>query len=383
MSAAESCPDVIVYTHSLLEGSMTFIKTQAEAFDRHRPIYVGAHRVDGIDLPTERTYVVNSAWPLGVFYEALFRKWHYAPGLIKKLKKHDPRIVHTHFGTCGPAGMAIANALNIPLVVTFHGQDATMKEEVARKTFRGRDLLSKKARLIERTDLFIAVSNHIRDCLIEQGYPEEKITVHRNGIDLQTFKPKQEKDSEPIIVFVGRFVEKKGIRYLIDAATLLHAAKVQFELVIIGSGPLEPELKSMAEESGISCTFTGFLSAEEVREWVSRARVVAVPSVVAQDGDSEGLPTILLEAQAMETPVVGTFHSGIPEGVIAGKTAELVDERNAIDLASELRSFLESPEKSIQFGRAGRALMMENFDMRTQNRKLEDLFDMLRSLYPS
>ena len=126
MSAPESGPAAIIYTHSLLEGSMTFIKTQAEAFDRHCPIYVGAHRVEGIDLPAERTFVVNGAWPLGVLYEALFRRWHYAPGLIKKLKKHDPGIVHTHFGTCGPAGMAIANALNIPLVVTFHGQDATM-----------------------------------------------------------------------------------------------------------------------------------------------------------------------------------------------------------------------------------------------------------------
>ena len=229
--------------------------------------------------------------------------------------------------------------------------------------------------------MFIAVSNHIRDCLIEQDYPKEKITVHRNGIDLQTFKPKQEKHSEPIIVFVGRFVEKKGIRYLIDAAAILHAAEVQFELVIIGSGPLEPELKSMAEKSRIPCTFTGFLSAEEVREWVSRARVVAVPSVVAQDGNSEGLQTILLEAQAMETPVVGTIHSGIPEGVIAGKTAELVEERNVIDLASRLRSFLESTEKSTQFGQAGRTFMTENFDMRTQNKKLEDMFEMLRSRY--
>jgi glycosyltransferase involved in cell wall biosynthesis len=229
--------------------------------------------------------------------------------------------------------------------------------------------------------MFIAVSNHIRDCLIERGYPDDKIIVHRNGIDLQTFKPKQPKHSDPIIVFVGRFVEKKGIRYLIEAAEILHAQNVQFELVIIGSGPLEPELKSMAEKSRIPCTFTGFLSAEDVREWVSRARVVAVPSVVAQDGNSEGLPTILLESQAMETPVVGTIHSGIPEGVIAGKTAELVDEKDVVDLASQLRSFLESPEKSIQFGRAGRTFMTKNFDMRTQNKKLEDMFEMLRSRY--
>ena len=82
-----------------------------------------------------------------------------------------------------------------------------------------------------------------------------------------------------------------------------------------------------------------------MRDWIARASVVAVPSVVAADGDSEGLPTILLEAQAMATPVVGTYHSGIPEGVQAGVTAELVPERDVDALADALASFLSSPQK--------------------------------------
>lgn len=372
-------PVVAVYTHSLLAGSMTFIKTQAEDFDRHTAVYVGAHRVKGIGLPADRTLVVNNGGPFGILNEALFRKMNFAPGMIKRLGKRNPVVIHTHFGTCGPAGMTIADALNIPLIVTFHGQDATIKEEDARKSFRGRDLLANKNRLIERTNKFIAVSNHIRECLLAQGYPDEKIIVHYNGINLETFKPKPQEKTDPLILFVGRFVEKKGIKYLLEAAKQLQKQEVLFELVLVGSGPLEQELKLLADELGVSCTFTGFLDPDEIRTWICRARVVAVPSVVAEDGDSEGLPTILLEAQAMATPVVGTRHSGIPEGVIEGQTAELVAEKDVDALASKLRLFLNSPETSSAYGKAARAFVVDNFDMKVQNAKLEELFETLRS----
>lgn len=358
---------------------MTFIKSQAEALERHVPVYVGAHRINEIALPPDRTIVVNDRRILGFVREALFRRWGYAPKLINSLKKHDPRIVHTHFGTCGPAGMTLAQSLDVPHVVTFHGHDATISREDAAKTFRGRELFAKKSLLISNTDKFIAVSNYIRQKLLDQGYPDRKIIVHRNGINLQDFDLEKNRPTDPIIVFVGRFVEKKGMKYLISAAAKLNSDGVKFKLVIIGSGPLESECRKTVNDLGIPCTFTGFLVASEVRTWIQKARVVAVPSVVAANGDAEGLPTILLEAQALETPIVGTRHSGIPEGVQEGKTAELVDERDSDGLAYKLRTFLESAEKADAFGRAGRRFMFDHFDMRAQNKKLEDLFEELYS----
>lgn len=367
-------PAAIIYTHSLLEGSMTFIKSQAESLVRYQPVFVGAHRIDGIDLPADRTYVLNEHTLMGVFRETLFRQWGWAPKLMKDLVAHGPEIVHAHFGNCGPAGMAIAERLGVPLVVTFHGQDATMKPDEARKSYRGRELLNNKAKLIRRTGVFVAVSNHIRDVLIDQGYPESKVVVQRNGIDLERFRPTASVKRKPVILFVGRFVEKKGTQYLIEAARVLRSAGVNFELVMVGSGPLESELKNAADEAQIPCRFVGFLTIEEVGNWLQRASVVAVPSVTASDGDSEGLPTILLEAQAMETPVVATRHSGIPEGVREGVTAELVDERDVTALAENLRTFLESPAKVLAFGQAGRRYVTEHFDMRTQVRGLEDIY---------
>jgi glycosyltransferase involved in cell wall biosynthesis len=377
LSSTEAPPkvdSVVIYTHSLLEGSMTFIKSHAEALTGYRAVYAGAHRDRGIPLPSDRTYVLNEGTHVGLVREALFRKWGWAPSLVADLRRHEPRLVHAHFGTSGPAGLALAEQLGVPLIVTFHGYDATRKLSEVAKSRRGREMLRSKTRLIERTGAFIAVSDFIRQRLLEQGYPEEKIVLHRNGIDVEAFTPPPPDGREPIVLFVGRFVEKKGTIYLLEAARALHDAGVRFELVVIGAGPLEERLKGFATANRLNCRFVGFLDIDQVRSWLGRARVVAVPSVTATDGDSEGLPTILLEAQAMETPVVASFHSGIPEGVVNGVTAELVGECDVASLAEKLRTFLDSPEKARAFGAAGREFVRQHFNLRAQVQGLEALY---------
>jgi colanic acid/amylovoran biosynthesis glycosyltransferase len=375
--SAGSCllPGAVIYNHSLLEGSNTFIKSHAEALSRYVAIYTGAHRANGIALPSDRSHVLNEHTIAGFCREALFRKLGWAPSLIRKLKSHQPVIVHAHFGTSGPAGMAIADALNVPLLVTFHGADATINLGRNRRSHRERELSRKKSQLIQRSGAFIAVSGFIRDRLVDQGYPESKIILHRNGIDLDFFCSQARRSRDARVVFVGRFVEKKGAEYLVEAAGILKANGVPLELVMIGSGPLADRLKQMAAEANVSCQFPGFLSGIEVRDWLESATVVAVPSVTAANGDSEGLPTVLLEAQAMETPVVATRHSGIPEGVIDGKSAELVDERDTRGLAAALSSFLTSPKKCREFGEAGRHFVATHFNLRTQVDALEEIYD--------
>jgi colanic acid/amylovoran biosynthesis glycosyltransferase len=337
-------------------------------------VYAGAHRVDGIPLPAGRTYAVNENTPIGVMREAIFRGFGLAPALVRHLREHQPKIVHAHFGTSGPAAMGLANALQVPLIVTFHGADATIDTKRGGKSYRERELIRRKAHLIERAGIFVAVSGYILRCLLAQGYPESKIVLHRNGIDLDFFRPNHAVSREPIIVFVGRFVEKKGAEYLIDAAAKMNKANLDFKLVMIGSGPREHALREAADRAGIDCQFTGFLPVEQVRSWLQRASVVAIPSVTAANGDSEGLPTILLEAQAMETPVVATRHSGIPEGIREGVTGELIEERDVDALAGRLASFIKSPGKVNAFGRAGRKFVAEQFDLHTQVKGLEMMY---------
>jgi glycosyltransferase involved in cell wall biosynthesis len=277
--------------------------------------------------------------------------------------------------------MALARALGVPFVVTFHGADATVNPESSLKTRRGRELSRAKHAVIREASAFIAVSDHIRSRLMEQGYPEDKVVVLRNGIDVDFFKPTSSGERDPVILFVGRFVQKKGATYLLEAAQRLMAAGVRFELVMLGSGPLEDELREAATQSGLPCRFPGFMPLTGVMEWLQKARVVVVPSVTADNGDQEGLPTILLEAQAMETPIVATRHSGIPEGVDENVTAYLVDEKDTAGLADKLRIYLENPELARGAGVAGREFVLRNFDMRDQVRELENLYDRLQREY--
>jgi colanic acid/amylovoran biosynthesis glycosyltransferase len=368
-------PRVLIYTHSLLDPSMTFILSHGEALARHEAVYVGAHRSNpGLAVPQARSFAVNTGGLNGKIREYLFRRHGFAPGFIKRLGRRHPVLVHAHFGTSGPTGLTIAEQLGIPLIVTFHGMDATMTPKEAASSRRGREYLKHRARLIEKCDCIIAVSNFIREKVLEQGFPPDKVLVHHNGIDTDYFKP-ADLPREPLIVFVGRFVEKKGVDYLLQAARRLSARNAAARIILIGDGPLRPTLEAMVRGTDLDVEFTGFLPLPEVKDWLNRAAVVAVPSVTASNGDSEGLPTVVLEAQSMGTPVVATRHSGIPEGVLDGKTALLVAERDSDGLAESLALLLNDPAKAKQFGTDARKFALSNFSIRNQVEGLETIYE--------
>jgi len=263
--------------------------------------------------------------------------------------------------------------------VTYHGQDATITREEARRSFRGREYLRGRPAIMQRAALIIAVSDFIRSRLLEKGYPAEKVVTHRNGIDVRLFRRSSDQ-RVPIVVFVGRFVEKKGCEYLLRALGELRSQGRQVRGVLVGDGPLRPSLQRLAGEVGADVEFAGFRPLDEVRQWLGKAAVVAVPSVTAADGDSEGLPTVILEAQAMGTPVVATRHAGNAEGVVEGRTALLVDERDVTGLARALLGFIENPAIVESFGAAGRAFVEANFSIDRQAAGLEHLYDRARGV---
>lgn len=376
--ADEVRPTVVVYTHSLLERSMTFIRSHAEALTRYRPVYAGAHRVEGLELPVGRAVAVNEGGLSGQLAEVLFRRFGVAGEAARRLREFRPTVLHAHFGLSGPSALALSDALGTPLIVTYHGQDATITDAEAGRSWRGREYLRGRARVMERVSVVIAVSDFIRSRLIAKGYPAHKIVTHYNGIDLAYFR-RGTQAREPVVVFVGRFVEKKGCEYLIRALALLRDQGVPARGVLVGDGPLRPALERLAGETGAQVAFTGFLPLPEVKDWLARASVVAVPSVTASNGDSEGLPTVILEAQAMGTPVIVTRHAGNAEGVDEGRTALVVSERDVEALAKAIRSFLQDAAAVEAFGSAGRKFVEGRFDIAMQARGLEAIYDRARA----
>lgn len=367
-------PDVIVYHHNILTASMTFVKSHAENLKRYNAVYVGGRRCPGLALDEARCITINRhGSPREKVEEMLFRCTGFAPQFYRRIRSRQPRLVHAHFGQSALAGLRIARRARCPLIVTFHGQDATISKQAALGSFRGREMLFAKRRLAQEAGAIIAVSSFIRDRLLEAGYPPDKVVLHYNGVDTSQFAPDRSVPREKVILFVGRLVEKKGCSYLLEALRELHSRIPDARVVILGDGPEAPKLARLA--AGLPVDFLGFQPLDVVKRWMNRASVLALPSVTGSDGDSEGLPTVQIEAQSMELPVVGTRHSGIPEGLIDGRTGYLIAERDSSALAERIGVLLSEPARLRQFGENARGFVRANFDLTRQLDKLEDLYD--------
>jgi colanic acid/amylovoran biosynthesis glycosyltransferase len=290
------------------------------------------------------------------------------------LRALRPRLLHAHFGRGGALALPIARALGIPLVVTFHGGDAT-KETHYRPRVVPRIYARRLAALQEYAALFVCVSEFVRDRLLARGFPPEKLEVIYQGVDeggdIDAAPPgAPEAAADPYILFVGRFVEKKGATHLIDAMRLLESRGSTVRLMLIGDGRLGQALRDQAR--GLKrVVFLGWLPHAEVRRRMRGALALCVPSVTGRDGDAEGLPTVIFEAMAEGAPVVGSRHAGIAEAVEHGRTGLLVPEGDTPALADALERMVACPELRRRLGTAARAVAAERFSAIGQSRRLE------------
>jgi len=371
---------IIVYRDLLLSPSETFVRSQGEALRRFVPYYVGSRRTEGLRLPKSRTIVVNAGGTLGRIREAVSKVCGFTPGLVPRIRSLNPVLIHAHFGPDGIWAMRLAAQLRIPLIVTFHGFDATVEDRFIRHSFYShRVYLRRREALKVGASLFIAVSHFIKNKLLQQGFPPEKILVHYIGVDTNVFLPDRSVKRERVVLFVGRLVEKKGCEYLIRAMRIVQARDPETKLVVIGDGRLRNELEGLASVSLRRATFVGTQPPERVREWMNRATVFSVPSITATSGDSEGFGMVFAEAQAMGLPVVSFATGGIPEAVAHEATGFLAAERDYESLAEYICILLNNSELWQRFSAAARKRVLAGFDLGKQAELLEGIYeDVLR-----
>lgn len=370
-------PAILIYKDDLLPPSATFIPQQAEALQRFTPYYAGSRYVQGIQLPQERTLLVNGGGLLGKVSEVSYKLWGVAPAFEQQIQKLNPVLVHAHFGPDATRFLPLARALKIPLLVTFHGYDATVKDEYARRSYYShRVYLRRREALKREARMFIAVSEFIKRRLLDQGFMPEKLMLHYIGVDTETFQPDLATTREPVVLFVGRLVEKKGCEYLIEAMSKVQAVKPEIELVVIGDGPLRSSLEQLAGQKLQRYRFLGVQPPNSVRAWMNLAKVFSVPSTTAASGDSEAFGIVFAEAQAMGLPVASFASGGIPEAVAHGETGLLSAERDWQELALHLLLLLEDNDLWQRFSRAGQERVRLLFDLKKQTRALEEIYDL-------
>jgi colanic acid/amylovoran biosynthesis glycosyltransferase len=383
-SESSGRPSILIYRSVLLPLSETFVLSQPESLERFTPYFVGFRRVDGLRLPEQRFHLIGELGALSSTQKMLYKLFGLAPGLVSHLRQLNPVLIHAHFGVDSVQALWLARRLGIPLVVTFHGYDATMKEKYARRySYDYRRYLRWRPIIQKEASLFVAVSDFVRGRLISQGFPSEKIVVHYVGVDTDLFVPDRSIARLPIVLFAGRLVDSKGCGYLIDAMAKVQQELPEAQLIVLGDGPLRAELEQSASRKLRSYRFLGAQSQIEVRHWMNRARVFSVPSFTTQWGTSEGFGLVFAEAQAMGLPVVSFATGGIPEAVAHDVTGLLSEERDVEGLARNILRLLKDDALWRRYSAAARARACENFNLRDQTARLEDMYSGVLACRPT
>lgn len=272
-------------------------------------------------------------------------------------KRYD--VLHAHFGPVGNSYRFAKALWRAPLVVGFHGYDfSSVIKKSGEAVYR---------QLFEAADAVTVNSEFMGGKLRELGCPAAKLHKLLYGIDLSRFSGKAfvRTEGEPVrILTIGRLVEKKGLEYSLRAFAQVRQAHPEMRYDIVGDGPLRGMLQGLIEKLGQhdAVILHGAKEGETVRAVLAKADVFMLASVTAADGDQEGTPVSLLEAQASGIPVLATKHSGIPEIVRDGEGGFLVAERNVDQLAEQLRYLVEHPEARARAGEAGCAFVAKNFE---------------------
>ncbi len=363
---------VLVYRHRLAPLSeVGFLRRFYVGFERLRPVWLGCHIDVGASVLTEDPLRLGRSGPFGMLDRTLFRHFGILPP-EPDLRALRPVVLHAHFGRGGALALPLARTLGIPLVVTFHGADAT-KETHYRRRLVPRIYGRRLAALQQEAALFVCVSEFVRDRLVARGFPADKLEVIYQGVELdERSRGAGSCSARPLCPLCRPLRREKG-RGPSDRGD---APPRQPPGQRRPAGPhrRRPALRRAEGKQARGLRrvrFLGWLPNTEVRRWMRGALALCVPSVTAREGDSEGLPTVIFEAMAEAVPVVGSDHAGIAEAVEHGRTGLIVPAGDPVALADALASLIASPELRRRLGTAARAVAAERFSALQQSRLLE------------
>lgn len=285
---------------------------------------------------------------------ALYRGLEQVP----RLQRFAPQVIHAHWATY-PATVAwvLGMLLDTPFGFTCHAHDI----------FVERQLLARK---IRDAALAVTISRFNVEWLREHAAPEapDKLRIVHCGVDLARNAWRPDGREPASLIAVGRLDPIKGFDVLVEAMALLQRAGIAARCRLIGAGPLEQSLRTLAAARGVAhcIDFAGAQPQSSVRQALDAATVFVLPAQVAADGNRDGIPVALMEAMASGCAVVSTRVSGIPELIEDGVNGVLVEPRDPQALADAIANLLADPVLRRKFAEQARARIEEQFDARKE-----------------
>ncbi len=278
-------------------------------------------------------------------------------------QKFHINLFHAHFASrAAIIAMYLSKALGVPFTFTAHANDLYGGTNTALWPAK-KQLLRK---LSEEAAGIVTISNYNRDFLVGIGVDQAKISLIRCGVDPNEFRRTTPYRASKQILCVARLVEKKGIRYLIEAMSYLREAHFDVRLTIVGTGPEEKTLKKLADDLKVKdrIQFLGNIPDDDLLNLYEKSSIFVLPCVIANDGDIDGIPVSLMEAMSMELPVISTVVSGIPELIRDGENGLMLKPKDSQALASSIAKLLEEPETCKRLGKEGRKTIQGRFNIK-------------------
>ncbi|MDX1931845.1 MAG: glycosyltransferase family 4 protein [Capsulimonadales bacterium] len=348
------------------------------------PAFLGSphHEIDGIPVHRFRYFAAgkedlthDAGAPTkirrpGYLLLAIFYILCGAFGLARLHRRERFDAIHVHWPfPHGLFGILATRLLPTRLVLSFHGAELLLARKfsfvnpVLRYCLRHADSVTCNSSY---------TASHIR--ALGTG---TTVDVLPYGSPLPQRTPVHHHRPEKTILFVGRLIERKGVEYLLRAMPQV-TQRIDASLVIVGNGPLLPELRDRAAELGIAhCVeFRTDVPEDELMTAYEESDIFVLPAIVDSRGDTEGLGVVLIEALSFHRPVVASAVGGITDVVLHNKTGLLVPEKNPDALADAIVEVLSDPTRAQKLAEQGYAHVSETFDW-------DRIMDRAELLYPT
>ncbi|UJF34584.1 glycosyltransferase [Paenibacillus hexagrammi] len=299
----------------------------------------------------------------------LFYDFLRAVYLIQNIDLSEINHIHSQFAHT-PTSLAyfISILINKQYSFTCHAVDIFVQNS----------LFEEK---LSRSKFAVTISdfnkNYIND-LVEDKALTNKIKIIRCGVNYEEFKPpvKKQNNNRVRLLSVGRFVEKKGFIYLVDALKILDQKGINFECDIIGNGPLFEMIKCKVRDYELDnkINLLGAQSSGKIKEYLCKADIFVLPCVKSENGDMDGIPVSIMEAMSFEIPVISTNISGIPELIKNEENGLIVEEKNSIEFANAIQLLIQNNQLRSIYGQNGRNFIIKEFGINENVHKLVELF---------
>lgn len=276
--------------------------------------------------------------------------------LQDSFKENKIEVVLAEYGPTGMNVLPVCKALNLPLIVHFHGYDASREKVI-------KDYDNYLA-IYDYASYIVAVSKVMQTKLQALGCPSEKLILNTYGPN-DSFLQITPSSDQKQLVGIGRFVDKKAPYYTILAFKEVVKAHPNAQLILGGNGPLWNTCQNLIKywELQDNIKLPGILKPVEYQKLLESSRAFVQHSITAEDGDMEGTPLAVLEAAAASVPVISTYHAGIPDVIIHQETGLLCQEHDVDMMAKHMKQLLSDKSYAMSLGKKSRQRVQENFSM--------------------